>query len=127
MTDDPAHPIDGQIVLLTGAKASVPLERIPDLLARAQIDLAGRLDDHRRQYECVHETDERATFLVPLGYWSTAGERLGFGRREADAVRRAHEQQLRRIGREEGREDEFETALEVRQVAVVGRRHHDSA
>lgn len=126
MTDEPTHPVDGQVVLLTGAKASVPLELVPTLLDRAQSDLGARLDDYRREYECIHETDERLVFLVPLGHWASAGERLGFGRREADAVRRAHEEQLRRLGREEDREEEFETALEVREVAVVGRRH-DSA
>ncbi|WP_433623984.1 hypothetical protein [Halomicrococcus sp. NG-SE-24] len=126
MTGDP-HPVDGQVVLLAGAKASVPLERIPDLLERVQADLGPRLDAVRRRFECVHEDGERAVFLVPDDHWRTVGDRLGFGRRERDAVRRAHEEQLLRLGRREDRREEFASALELRTAVVVGRRDGSDA
>lgn len=120
MTDEPRHPIDGQIVLLAGTKASVPLERLSELVEVTQADLGSRLDEYRREYECVHETPKRSVFLVDEGHWQTVGERIGFEGREWDGVRRAHEEQFRRIGREEERREEFESALEIREVAVVG-------
>ncbi|WP_266078512.1 hypothetical protein [Haladaptatus caseinilyticus] len=120
MTDDePKHPIEGQIVLLAGAKASVPLERLSELLAETQTDLGGRMEEYRQQYECVYETAEMSVFLVEEGHWKTVGNRLGFDRREWDAVRRAHEQQLHRTGRREGRRSEFVSALEIRDVVLI--------
>ncbi|WP_458205881.1 hypothetical protein [Haladaptatus sp. NG-SE-30] len=121
MTDERTHPIDGQIVLLAGAKASIPLERLSELLEATQADLGPRLDDYRQQYECVHETPERSVFLVDEGHWEAVGDRLGLGRREWDGVRRAHVEQLQRIGRREGREEEFETALEIRTAVLIAR------
>lgn len=121
-TDKPTHPIDGQIVLLAGTKASVPLERLSELVEATQADLGPRLDEYRREYECIHETPERSVFLVDEEHWRAVGERLGFGRREWDGVRRAHEEQLRRIGRRENRAEEFETALEVRTAVLIARR-----
>ncbi|WP_423744142.1 hypothetical protein V5735_14385 (plasmid) [Haladaptatus sp. SPP-AMP-3] len=114
------HPIDGQIVVLAGAKASVPLERLSELLPVVQADLGPRIDDYRREYERIHETPEWSVFLVETGHWKTVGDRLGFERRERDAVRRAHEEQFRRIGRDEGRTEEFENALEIRDAVLVG-------
>lgn len=116
------HPIDGQVLLIAGAKASVPLDRLPELLERAQSDLAGRLDDYRREFECVHETPDRAAFLVPSDHWEALGDRLGFDRRECDAARRAHEEQVHRIGSETDRSEEFESAFEIRDAVVVGTR-----
>ncbi len=123
MTDEePNHPIDGQVVLLAGAKASVPLERLSELLAETQADLGGRIREYRQRYECVHETPERSVFLVEGDHWEAVGQRLGYERREWDGVRRAHEQQLTRIGRRERRREEFENALEIRDVVVIGTR-----
>lgn len=113
-------PIEGQILVLTAAKASVAPKVLPDLLTRVQADLAPRLDDYRREFECVAVEDERETFLVPSDHWQTVGDRLGFGRRETDAVRRAHTEQLRRLGSRLDRRDEFETALEIREAVVIG-------
>jgi hypothetical protein len=113
-------PIDGQILVLTAAKASVPPKALPDLLRRVQADLGPRLDDYRREFELVDEDDERATFLVPSDHWRAIGDRLGFERRETDAVERAHTEQLRRVAKGLGRRDEFETALEIRSAVVVG-------
>jgi hypothetical protein len=106
-------PIDPVPLRLAGAKASVSPERLPDLLRRAQADVVARLADYRRRYECVHEDDERAVFLVPTDHWREVGDRLGLRRREADAVRRAHDEQLRRL-------DEFDAALEIREAVVIG-------
>lgn len=114
-----AHPIEGQVVLLAGAKASVPLSRLPDLLELVQEHLAERLADYRHQYECVHE-DDLAAFLVPSDHWETLGAELDLDARETDAVRRAHEEQLLRIGRRTDRREEFEAALEIRTVVVIG-------
>lgn len=118
--DQGGHPIDGQALILATAKASVGPHRLPSLLARAQSDLGSRLDEYRRSFECVFDSSTRAAFLVPEGHWATLGDRLGFDRLETAAVRRAHEEQLRRLGSETDRRGEFETALEIREVVVVG-------
>jgi hypothetical protein len=114
-------PIEGQVQLLAAAKASIAPHRLPELLSAAQADLGPRTDDYRRQYEQVARTDEGArVFFVAADHWSQVGDRLGFDRRETAAVRRAHEAQLRRIGRRENRRDEFERALEIRTAVVIG-------
>lgn len=112
-------PIDGDVLILASAKASVGA-RLPTLVDRAQDDLGPRLDDLRRRYETVHESTDRAVFLVERGFWADVGERLGVDGREADGLRRAHEEQLRHLGRRTGRLAEFETALEIREAVVVG-------
>ncbi|MFB6087739.1 MAG: hypothetical protein ABEJ85_04395 [Haloarculaceae archaeon] len=114
------HPIDGQTVLHAGVLASVSPERLPSLLARVQRRLAGERETYRRQFECVHEDGDRAVYLVPADHWTAVGERVGLGRRETDAVRRAHEQQLLRVGSDAGRREEFENALDIRSAVVVG-------
>ncbi|GAB6860413.1 hypothetical protein ACFR97_09265 [Haloplanus litoreus] len=116
----PNSPIDGQVFMLTAAKASVGPGRLSDLLAAVQSDLRDRLDTYRREFERVADGDDREVFLVPTDHWERIGERLGLDRREIDAVARAHAEQLRRIGSETDRRDEFETALEIREAVVVG-------
>lgn len=119
---DPADvPIDGTVILLAGAKASVSLDRLPKLLAAVQADLSTRRDDYDREYECVVDDPDRAVYLVDDGHWSAVGDRLGFNRRETDAVCRTHEEQLLRLGRTLDRREEFETALEIREAVVIGR------
>ncbi len=115
------EPIEGQVLMLAAAKASVG-PRLPALVDRVQAILGERLGQYRREYECVHETADRACFLVEWGHWETLGDELGLDRRERSAVRRAHEEQLLRIGRRTDRETEFETALEIREPVVVGLR-----
>ena len=112
--------IDGQAILVAGAKASVPLDRLPDLVERAGADLRERRDEYRRTFECIHETPDRAVFLVPSDHWETVGDRLEFDRRERDAVRRVHVEQARRIGSETDRREEFESAFEIRDAVVIG-------
>ena len=118
MTED--NPVEGQVLVLTAAKASVGGQRLPDLVAEARRAVEPRRDELRRQYECVHEDDVRAVFLAPDGFWAEVGEDLGWSRREYESVARAHAEQLLRIGRRENRLAEFETALEVREPVVIG-------
>jgi hypothetical protein len=120
-------PLDGQVLILASAKASVTPQRLPTLVDRVQADLGPRFAEYRRAYESVYESDERWVFLVPTDHWETVCERLGFTARERRAVRRAHEEQLRRIGGEEDRRDEFESALDIRSAVVIGVGDEDDA
>ena len=114
------EPIEGQILVLTAAKASVAPTRLPDLVDRAQRRLAADRERYRREYERVHADDRREAFLVEWGHWEELGEELGMTDRERSAVRRAHEEQLLRIGRRTDREETFETALEIREPVCIG-------
>ena len=111
-----SHPIEGQVLLLAGAKASVPLHRMKPLLAQTANHLR---DVDLTQYERVFVDDERAIYLAESEFWEREGEAMDLARREWDAVRRAHEQQLLRVGTREGRREEFETALEIRTAVVL--------
>jgi hypothetical protein len=114
-----SHPIDGQVVVLAGAKASVPLERLPGLLEAVAVHLEGRAADYERRFERVVADEERRVYLVPRDHWAAVGEELGMSGRETDAVRRAHVEQLRRVGRRTGRREEFDHALDIRSAAVL--------
>ncbi|ADB59591.1 hypothetical protein Htur_0694 [Haloterrigena turkmenica DSM 5511] len=114
------EPIEGQILVLTAAKASVAPTRLPELVDRAQSRLAADRERYRREYERVHADDRREAFLVEWGHWEQLGEELGMTDRERSAVRRAHEEQLLRIGRRTDREETFETALEIREPVCIG-------
>lgn len=120
MTTGGSHPIDGTAVLIAGVKASVTVERLPELLVDAQGHLAPRRDVYERRYELLDETSEAKTFLAEPGHWRDVGEALGWEPREADAAARAHAEQVMRRGRKLGRAAEFETALEIREAVVVG-------
>lgn len=112
--------IDGTAIMIAAAKASVPASLVPALLDRAQTYLDEHAESYAREFECVYEDDAVAVYFVPLGHWDTKGVELGFSHREVDAVRRAHTEHLRRVGADADRRGEFETALEIREVAVVG-------
>ena len=114
------EPIEGQILVLTAAKASVAPTRLPDLVDRAQAQLASERERYRREYERVHADARREAFLVEWGHWDELGDELGLTERERAAVRRAHEEQLLRIGRRTDREETFETALEIREPVCIG-------
>ncbi|WP_122089035.1 hypothetical protein [Halalkalicoccus subterraneus] len=116
-----SHPIDGQVVLLAVAKASVPGSRLPELLERAQDELRSDRETYGRRYELAAETDDSCCFFVPADHWEEVGRNLGLERREYRAIQRAHEEQLLRFGKHEGRREEFETALDVRSAVVIGR------
>lgn len=113
-------PIDGNPLLIAAAKASVPASRLPDLLATVQTHLRPQASQYRRSFERIHRDDDRELFFVPTDHWEELGDTLGFDRRERDAVQRAHEEQLKRIGSACDRRGEFETALELRSVVVIG-------
>ncbi|SHG74246.1 hypothetical protein [Halobaculum gomorrense] len=117
------HPIDPNALMIAAAKASVGAGRLPELLRAADEHLRGHLDEYERAYECVDEGADRGavTFLVPEGHWKEIGDELGVNRREVDALRRAHEQHLLRVGTQRRRRREFESALELREAVVVGR------
>ncbi len=119
-TTDRNHPIDGTPLLKAGALASVPADRLPDLLVRVQADLGPRLSEYRRRYERIDATAERETFLVEPDHWEEVGDRVGLSDRERDAVARAHEAAVERIGSSTHRREEFETALEIRSGVVIG-------
>ena len=114
-------PLDGNALILAAAKASVPGDRLPDLVDRVQAHLEGRLPGYGHRYECVHEDPEQAVFFVGEGHWATIGEELDLDEREWEGVRRAHEEHLRQLGTELERRREFETALELREVVVIGK------
>jgi len=114
------EPIEGQILLLTAAKASVAPTRLPDLIERTQAVLGPALERYRREYERLYVDGDLEVFLVEWGHWDDLGARLEMTDRELSAVRRAHEEQLLRIGRRTDREAEFETALEIRDPVVIG-------
>jgi hypothetical protein len=107
-------------VLIAGAKASITVEQLPDLLVAAQGNLAPQRAAYERRYELLDETSTAQLFLAEPGHWRDVGEALGWRRREADAAARAHAEQVKRRGRELGRTAEFETALEIREAVVVG-------
>lgn len=123
--DATGDPLDGEVLLMAGAKASVAPERLPALVDRVQAELGPRIDEYRRGYECVHEDDDRAAFLADADHWERVGEDLGLHERERDALSRAHAEQLRRIGRKTDREATMESALEIRSAVVVGRSAED--
>ncbi|ELZ11428.1 hypothetical protein C478_13495 [Natrinema thermotolerans DSM 11552] len=113
------EPIEGQVLLLTAAKASVPATRLPDLIERAQARVGPDRERYRREFERCYADDDLEAFLVSWGHWEGIGEEIGLTDRELSAVRRAHEEQLLRIGRRTDREAEFETALEIREPVVI--------
>jgi hypothetical protein len=113
-------PIDGQVLLLVGAKASVGPGRVNELVERVHDHLRPRADEYAKRYEQVLAADGARYYLADADHWEQVGDELGFGEREVDAVRRAHSQQLLWAGRRADREDEFEAALDIRDAVVVG-------
>lgn len=115
------EPIDGSVLVLAGATASVAPSRLPDLVELVQVTLADERERYARTYERILRTDEFDVYLVEAGHWDDLGDRCGLDERETAAVRRAHREQLRWTGRRREREDEFDAALEIREPVVVGR------
>lgn len=113
------EPIEGQVLVLAAAKASVTPTRLPILVARAQRDLETNLERYRREYELVFEDDDRCAFLVERGHWTAFADRFDWNHRETSALERAHKEQLKRIGRRVNRVDEFDAALEIREPLIV--------
>ncbi len=113
-------PIEGQIMQLIAAKASVGPSRIPSLIDDAQSHLTEQLGQYRREYERVLADTEYDIFFVESGHWEEVGDQLAFSDAETDAVFRAHRAQLLRIGRRKDRLEEFEMALEIREPLIIG-------
>jgi len=116
---DPSHPIEGQIILLAGTRASVPLDQLPDLLERVQSYLRANRVTYEREYERISGPREADYVCVESGHWETIGTELGLNDRELDAVRRAHVAQFERDGRRLDRSEEFAATLEIRDVLAV--------
>jgi len=116
---DPSYPIEGQIVLLAGTQASVPLDRLPDLLGRVQTYLRANQETYDREYERISGPREADYVCAESGHWDAIGTELGLSDREQDAVRRAHAAQFERDGRRLDRSEEFEATLEIRDVLAV--------
>ena len=111
--------IEGQIVLLAGAQASVTLPHLSGLLDRTAGYLTDRRETYERRFERVDGPDDTSYYLANAGHWDHVGAQLGFDDRETDAVRRTHAAQFERDGRRMGREEEFETTLEIRDVVAM--------
>ncbi|WP_439330820.1 hypothetical protein [Halorubrum ezzemoulense] len=118
--DPGTYPIEGTALVKTTALASVPAARVPTLLARVQADLGPRIDAYRRRYEQIEAESGRETFLVDPDHWDEVAERVGLSERERDAVVRAHEAAVERLGAGSGRRAEFDAALEIRSAVVIG-------
>ncbi|MFP8952992.1 hypothetical protein ACLI4Z_08490 [Natrialbaceae archaeon A-arb3/5] len=116
-----ADPIEGQVLVLTAAKASVPPARLPQLVDRGQAHLREEREHYRHEYERIHADERVEAFLVPDGHWDGLGAKLELRDRELSALCRAHNEQFHRIGRRVDREQEFETALEIRDPVLIGR------
>lgn len=111
-------PIEGDVLVLVAAKASVGPQRLPELVDRVAATLDSRT--YAREYERAYATDDRTAFFVEDGHWDEIGARVDLGEREVDAVRRAHHEQLTRDGRRLDRTGEFETALDIRDCVILG-------
>jgi hypothetical protein len=116
---DPSHPIEGQIILLAGTRASVPLDQLPDLLERVQSYLHANRTSYEREYERISGPKATDYVCVESGHWDSIGAELGLNDREQDAARRAHVAQFERDGRRLDRSEEFEATLEIRDVLAV--------
>jgi hypothetical protein len=115
----PGDPIEGDVLVLVAAKASVAPERLAPLIDDVQQHLEADADAFARGSEVAYETDDETAFFVADDFWETVGDDLGLSERERDAVSRAHHEQLLRAGKRLDRRQEFETALEIRDCVVV--------
>lgn len=126
MADVNTHPIEGQILLLAGAQASVALPRVPSLVSQVQRHIDSRIETYNRTCERIDGPRAASYYLVAPGHWEQLGDEVGLNRREIDAVRRSHTEQFRRDGRRLDRSDEFEATLEIREVVAVNSDNSDS-
>ena len=113
-----SHPIEDQVVLLAGARASVPLHRLSELLADVHVYVSGRRERYEREFERV-DAGDTVYYLAGGDHWATVADDLGLTEREVGAVQRTHEKQFLRDGRRLDRTGEFEAALDIRQPVVV--------
>ncbi|WP_338729804.1 hypothetical protein [Haladaptatus sp. DJG-WS-42] len=114
-------PIEGQVLLIAGAKASVPAHDLAPLVDRVQEQIGPKLDEFRDRFELVFETEAACFFFVGHEQWAVIAHRVDMNDREMNAVRRAHNEQLLRVGRREDRRFEFDAALDIRDCIVIGK------
>jgi hypothetical protein len=112
------HPIEGQVILLAGARASVTLKRLSALLEDVQRHLVDRREEYGRRFERI-EAEGRTYYLAGTAHWDGVGRELGLDDSETDGVRRTHDAQFRRDGRRLDRLEEFETAMEIRDPVTI--------
>lgn len=114
-----SHPIEGQVLLLAGAQASVTLTHLSDLITRANEHVSTQQADYEREFERIDDPEGPVYYLVDGSYWEGVGTTLGLERREVEALRRVHALQFQRAGRRLDRLEEFETAMEIRDVVAM--------
>lgn len=119
MSDDSSHPIEGQILLLAGAQASVTLTHLSELVSSVHEHVRDNSDEYDRQFERIDDAEGLSYYLVEACHWDDVGTTLGLQDREVDALRRVHTLQFERAGRRLDRLEEFETAMEIRDVVVT--------
>lgn len=112
--------IEGQIVLLASAKASVTLARLSELVEDIEDYVRDRRETYDRSFEQIEGVGGTRYYLTGPEQWDRIGSDLGLDGSETDAVRRSHEAQFQRDGRRLDRTEEFESALEIRTVVAIG-------
>ena len=115
----PGDPIEGPVLQVTAAKASVAPGRVVPLIDRVQATLDERAASLARRWEVAYEREGVAAYFVDEAFWQEVGTWEDLEERELDAVRRAHNEQLLHVGRRLGRRAEFESALEIRDCVHV--------
>ncbi|MFW5939748.1 MAG: hypothetical protein ACOCSD_06650 [Halolamina sp.] len=114
-------PFDPTVLQHAARPDGVGPRELPELLGRVEGHLCTCRDRLRRQFERAHRDETRELFFVPPDYWEGAASVLSLTQRETQAVQRAHERQLLRIGAETRRGAEFDAALDIRTAVVVSR------
>jgi hypothetical protein len=114
-----SHPIESQIVLLAGAQASVTLTRLSELVSTAHEYIENHRNEYDQQFERIDDASGLSYYLVDSSHWDEIGAALELDDREVDALRRVHSLQFERAGRRLNRLEEFETAMEIRDVIVT--------
>lgn len=114
-------PFDGAVLQQVADPERVGPRELPELLGRVEGHLTGCRESLRRRFERAHTDDRRELFFLPPDYWEGVASVLSLSSLEKQAVRRAHERQLLRVGAETRRGAEFDAALDIRTAAVVGR------
>jgi len=114
-------PFDGAVLQQVANPDQVGPRELPELLGRIEGHLTGCRESLRRRFERAHQDDRRELFFVPPDYWEGVASVLSLSPPEKQAVRRAHERQLLRVGAETRRGAEFDAALDIRTAVVVSR------
>lgn len=114
-------PFDAAVLQQVATADGVGPQELPELLGRVEAHLTDCRESLRRRFESPHSDDRRELFFVPPDYWEGVASVLPLTPLEKQAVQRAHERQLLRIGAETRRGTEFDAALDIRTAVVVGR------